>query len=136
MGVKTGVKISFVTGLSILNAFRYTYKINAIINKFLLVGDKFMQKMHLSLPGFTYSASCPFTKNKKGIKKYKEIGDSRCIYQNELDKACFQHDRVYADFVDLTRRTAADKVLRDKVFDIDKSAKYDGYQRGPASIGI
>ena len=41
---------------------------------------------------------------------------------------------TYGDFKDLTRRTASDKVLRDKVFDIAKSLKYDGYQRGLASM--
>ena len=36
-------------------------------------------------------------------------------------------------FKDLSRRTASDKVLRDKAFDITKNPKYDGYQRGLAS---
>ena len=53
---------------------------------------------------------------------------------NELDKACFQHDMAYGDFKDLTRRTASDKILRDKAFNIAKNPKYDGYQRGFASI--
>ena len=48
-----------------------------------------MSKVHLRQPGFAYSASIPFIKNKKRIKKFKETGDSRHIYQNELDKACF-----------------------------------------------
>ena len=47
---------------------------------------------------------------------FKETGYSKYIYQNELDKACFQHDMAYGDFKDLYRRTAADKVLRDKAF--------------------
>ena len=59
------------------------YKINEIVNKFLSAGDKFMSKMHLRQPGFTYSASGPFTKNKERIKKFKETGDLRYIYQNE-----------------------------------------------------
>ena len=42
---------------------------NEIINKFLLAGDKFMPEMHLRHPGFTYSASGTFTKNKERIKK-------------------------------------------------------------------
>ena len=54
--------------------------------------------MHLRQPGFTYSACGPFTKNKEIIQKFNEIGDSRCIYQNELDKACFQHVMAYRDF--------------------------------------
>ena len=41
-------------------------------------------------------------------KKIKETGDSRYIYQNELDKACFQHDMAYGDFKDLNRRTFAE----------------------------
>ena len=68
-------------------------------------------------------------------KKIKETGDSRYIYQNELDKACFQHNKAYGDFKDLHRRTAADKVLRDKAFNIAKNPKYDDeYQRGLASM--
>ena len=73
-----------------------------------------MPEMHLKQPGFTYSACAPFTKNKERIQKFKETGDSRYIYKNELDKACFQHDMAYGDFKDLTKRTAADKVLRVK----------------------
>ena len=64
----------------------------------------------------------------------KETGDSTYIYQNELDKACFQHDIAYGDFKDLKRRTAFDKILRDKAFNIAKYPKYDGYQRGLASM--
>ena len=67
-------------------------------------------------------------------RKKKETGDSRYIYQNELDKACFQHDMAYGDFKDLTRRTASDKILRDKVFIIAENPKYDGYQIGLASV--
>ena len=93
-----------------------------------------MPQMHLRQPGFTYSTCGPFTKNKERIQKFKETGDSRCIYKNELDKACFQHDMAYGDFKDLTRRTASDKILRDKVFNIAKNQKYDGCQRGLASV--
>ena len=107
---------------------------NYIINKFLLAGDKYMPEMHLAQPGFNYSACGPFTKNKERIQKYKQTGGSRYIYKNELDKACFQHDMAYRDFKDLKKRTAADKVLRDKAFNIAKNPKYDGYQRGLASM--
>ena len=100
-----------------------------IINKFLLVGDKFMPEMHLRQPGFTYSACGPFTKTKERIQKSKQTGDSRCVYKNELHKACFQHDMAYGDFKDLKRRTAADNVLRDKACNIAKNPKYDEYQR-------
>ena len=107
---------------------------NEIVNKFLLDGDKVMPEVHLKQPGFTYSACGPFTKNKERIQKFKKVGDSRYIYKNELDKACFQQDMVYGDFEDLAKRTASDKVLRDKAFNIAKNPKYDGYQRGLASI--
>ena len=107
---------------------------NDIINTFLLVGDKFMTEMHLRQPGITYSACGPFTKTKERIQKFKQTGDSRYIYRNELDKASFQHDMAYGDFKDLKRRTAADNVFRDKAFNIAKNPKYDGYQRGLASM--
>ena len=107
---------------------------NDIINKFLLAGDKFMPEMHLKQLGFTYSACKPFTKNKERIQKFKQTGDSRYIYKNELDKAWFQHDMAYGDFKNLTKRTAADKVLRNKAFNIAKDTKYDGYQRRLASM--
>ena len=71
-----------------------------------------MPEMHLRQPEFTYSACGPF------------------IYQKELDKECFQHDIAYGDFKDLTRRTASDKILCDKAFNIVKNPKYDGYQCG------
>ena len=62
---------------------------NEIVNKFLLAGDKFMPEPHLRQPGFAYSTCGPFTKNKERMKKIKEIGYSRYIYQNELDKLVF-----------------------------------------------
>ena len=96
---------------------------NEIINKFLSAEDKFMPEIHLRQTGFTYSG--PFTKDKKIIPK-----DSRYIYQNEIDKPCFQHDMAYGDFEDLTRRTVSDKILRDKAFNIAKNSKYDKYQEG------
>ena len=64
-------------------------------------------------------------KKKERIQKFKQTRDSRYIYKNELDKACFQHDMTYGDFKDLRKRTAADKVLRDKAFNIAKNPKYD-----------
>ena len=48
------------------------YKMNEIVNKFLLAGDKFMPEMHLKQPGFTYSVCGPFTKNKDRIQKLKK----------------------------------------------------------------
>ena len=105
-----------------------------MVNEFLLAGNKFMPEMHLNQPGVTYSTRGPFTKNKEIIQKFKETGDTSYIYKNELDKACFQRDLAYWDFKDLARRRASDKVLRDKAFNIAKNTKYDGYQRGLASM--
>ena len=62
---------------------------NEIGNKPFFPSNKSMPEMHLRQPGFTYSACDPFTKNKERIRKFKETGDSRYIYQNELDKAFF-----------------------------------------------
>ena len=93
-----------------------------------------MPEMRLKQPGFTYSACGPFTKNKKGIKKFKETGYTNYIYKNELDKACFQHNMACRDFRDLARRTASNKNLRDKIFNIAKNPKRDGYQRVLASM--
>ena len=107
---------------------------NETVNKFLLVGDKFMPKMHLKQSGFTYSACGPFTKNKERTQKFKETEDAKYIYKNELDEACFQHDKAYGDFKDLAKRTASDKFLRDGAFNIAKNPKYDGNQRGLASM--
>ena len=108
---------------------------NEIVNKFLLAGDKFMPEMHLKQLAVTYSACGPFTKNKERIQKFKETRGKNYIYKIELDKACFQRDMTYGDFKELGRRaTASDKVLRDKPFNIAKNPKYDGYQRGLASM--
>ena len=107
---------------------------NETINKFLLAGDKFMPEMHLRQLRFTYSACGPSTINKQRIQKFMQTGGTNYIYRNELDKACYQHDMAYGDFKDLKRRTQSDKVLKDKVFAIASNPKYDGYQRGLASM--
>ena len=99
---------------------------NNVINKFLLAGDKFMPEIHLRQPQFVYSACGPFTRHKERNTRY--------IYRNELDKACFQHDSAYADHKDLINRTKADKVLRDKAYNIASNSEYNGYQRDLVSI--
>ena len=107
---------------------------NEIVNKFLLVGDKFMPEMHLKQPGFTYSACGPFTKNKERIEKFMQTGNTDFIYKNELDKACFQHDMAYGKSKDLIKRTQSDKFLKDKAFKIANNPNYDGHKRGLASM--
>ena len=83
---------------------------------------------------FIYSACGPFTKHKERIKEFNRTGDTRYIYRNELDKACFQHDSAYADHKNLINRTEADKVLRDKAYDIASNPEYECYQRGLGSM--
>ena len=82
------------------------YKMNEIVNKLLLAWDKFIREMHLKQPGFACPACGPFTKNKERIKKFKETGDAKYIYRNELDKACFHHNMAYGDFKDLSKKSS------------------------------
>ena len=93
-----------------------------------------MPEMHLKQPGFTYSASGPFTKNKEIIAKFMQTRNTNFINRNELDKACFQHDMAYGKSRDSAKRTQTDKILRDKAFKITSDPKFDGYQRGLASM--
>ena len=107
---------------------------NEILNKCLLAGNKFKPEMHLKQPVFTYSACDPFTRNKERIDKFMQTSNTDFIYRNELDKVCFQHEMAYGKSKVLAKRTQSDKVLRDKAFQIASDPKYDGYQRGLASI--
>ena len=93
-----------------------------------------MADMHLKQPGFTYSVCSAFTKSKERIEKFMQTGNKNFIYKNELHKDCFQHDMAYGKSKDLVKRTQSDKVLRDKAFKIASDPKYDGYQRGLASV--
>ena len=107
---------------------------NEIVNKVLLVGDKFMTEKHLKQRGFTYRPCGPFTKNIERIEKFMQAGNTDFKYRNELDKACFQHDMAYGKSKELATRTQSDKVLTDKAFKTASDPKYDGYQRGLASM--
>ena len=107
---------------------------NNIVNKFLLAGDKFMPEMHLRQPQFAYSACSPFTRHKERIKEFKRASDTRLLYTNELDKACFKHDAAYAKYKDVENRLISDQKLRNSAYDIASNPKYDGYQRRLASM--
>ena len=76
----------------------------------------------------------PIYKNKERIQKFIKTGNTDFIYKNEFDKAFFQHDMAYGKSEDLQKIIQSDKVSRDKAFKIAKNPKYDGYQRGLASI--
>ena len=61
-------------------------------------------------------------------------GNTDLIYRNEFDNACFHHDMAYQKSKDLAKRTQSDKVFRDKGFKVTSDTKYDGHQRGLASV--
>ena len=63
-----------------------------------------------------------------------KTGNTDFIYKKELDKTCFQHDIAYGKSKDLIKRNQSDIFLRDKAFKIGSDPKYDGYQRGLASM--
>ena len=107
---------------------------NNIINKFLLASNKFMPEMHLRQPRFVYSACGPFTRHKERIKEFKGTGNTRLLYRNELDKACFKHDAAYAKYKDVENRLISDQKLRNSAYDIASNPVYDGYQRGLSSM--
>ena len=109
-------------------------KMNNIINKFLLAGDKFMPEMHLRQPQFVYNACGLFTRHKERIKEFKRTGDTRLLYRNELDKTCFKHDAAYTKYKDVENRLISDQKFKNRAYDIASNPKYDGYQRGLASI--
>ena len=107
---------------------------NKIINKFLLAGEKFLTEMHLRQPQFVYSVCGPFTRHKERIKEFKRTGDTRLLYRNELDKACFKHDAAYTKYKDVENRLISNQKLKNSAYDIASNPKYDGYQRSLASM--
>ena len=87
-----------------------------------------MSEVHLIQPGFTCSACGPFTKNKERIQKFKKTNYiySDIFIKTTQIKIGFQLYMCYGDFNDLTRRTASDKILCNKAFNIAKNPKYNG----------
>ena len=75
---------------------------------------------------FAFRACDRFNKNKERILKFKETGNSRYLYQEELDKACLQHNTAYVNSKNLPKRTPSDKALCYKVFNVDKNPKKGG----------
>ena len=71
------------------------------LTTFYLSGDKFGPELHLKQLGFIYSACGPFTKHHGRIHKFRDTGNLKHWYRNELDKACFAHDAAYSDSKDL-----------------------------------
>ena len=93
-----------------------------------------MPELHLREPKFTDSAYGPFNKHREKIQKFRETGNLKRIYKNELDKACFSHDAACSDQKYLPKRTVSGKTVKDKAYEIARNPKYDGYQREIASM--
>ena len=107
---------------------------NRIDNKFLLTRDNFIPKLLLKHPGFTYSAFGPFTKHPERIKNIKVTGNLNYIDKKELDKVCFIYNAAYSYRKDVAKRTISDKILKDRPFKNGINPKYNGHQRGLASM--
>ena len=107
---------------------------NEVVNKYLLTGDRFMPKLHLKQPVFTYSPYGAFMKHRKRIQKFKGTCDLKYIFKNKLDKACFAHNAAYANSKDLAKRTVSDNMLKDRAYEIALNPNCDGYQRGLTSM--
>ena len=86
-----------------------------------MTGDKFIPQLHLKQPEFTYSACGPFTKHRERIQKFRETGNLKNLYRNELDKACFTNDAAYSDSKHLDKRTIADEILKDRAYEIARN---------------
>ena len=99
-----------------------------------MTGDRFMPELHLRQQGLTYSACGPFTKHRERIQKFRETGNLKHLYRNELDKACFAHDEAHSDSKYLAKITNSDKILKDRADEIARNCGYDGYQRTLASM--
>ena len=108
---------------------------NDIINKILLVGDKFMPELHLWDPKVKkYSACGPFTEHQEIINQFTKDGKLSGIYKNDLDKARFQHDMANNKYKDLKERAQSDIVLKNKAYKIALNPKVDGFQRALVSM--
>ena len=92
---------------------------NKIVKKFLLTGDKFIQKLRL--------------KQRKRIQKFRETGNLKHSDRNKLHKACCAHDETHSNSKDLAKRTTSDKVVSDRAYEIARNRAYGGYQRALTS---
>ena len=110
------------------------FKMNKVMNRFLLTGDKYIPELLLKQPVLTYSACGPFTKPRERIQKFRETGNLKHLYRNVLDKVCFSHDAAYSDSKGLSKRTTSDKIVKDRAYEIARNRGYDGYQRALASM--
>ena len=94
-----------------------------------------MPELHLVDPIVKKCSACgPFIKHTQRIQDFLNTGKLSYIYKNDLDKTCFQHDMAYNKFKDLEKRMQSDIVLKNKAFIIVSNPKYNGYERGLASM--
>ena len=100
----------------------------------MLTGFKFIPELHLKQSGFNYSACGPFSKHCKRIQKFRETGNLKYLYRNELGKACFAHDTTYSNSKDLVKTTISDNILKDRAYEIARNRNYHGYQRALANM--
>ena len=98
-----------------------------------MTGGKFISELPMKQPGFTYSPRGLFTKHHERIQKFRETGNLKRLYRDELDKACFAHDAAYSDSKDLAKRTILGKILKDRAWEFARIRNYDGYQRALGS---
>ena len=105
---------------------------NNIIDKFLFARDNLIPEMHLGQPGFTFSASELFTKNKTRIQKFNRSNRRLQVYLQEQSRSVL--NKIWHMKISKIYQKRSDKVLRDKAFEIASNPKYDGYQRGLGSI--
>ena len=99
------------------------------MNEFLLTRDKLMPELYMRHPAVTYSAFGPFAKHQERIQKFRETGNLKHWYRNELGKYCFPHDAGYSDCKHLGKRIISDKILKNRTYEIAKICWYDGYER-------
>ena len=93
-----------------------------------------LPELHWRQPVFNYSTCVPFTKHPGRIKKFRETGNLNHICKNNYDKDCFAHDAAYSDSKYLAKSTISDMILKDRTDLIPRNPKYDGYQKGLASM--
>ena len=90
--------------------------------------------MHLKQPSFTYSACGPFTKTKKELKSLCKLEIQTLSIKMNLINHVFNMIWLMANQKIQQKRKQSDKAFRDKPFKIESNPKYDGYQRGSATM--
>ena len=128
LGIKT-----LLNKIPLFNVCFKVIKMNEIVNKFLLAGDKFMSELQLKQPGFTYSACGPFTRNKEKLKNLCRQEIQILFTEMSLIKLPFNMMQLMV-YRKIQQKELNQKVLRDKAFKIVSDPKYYGYQRGLASM--